>query len=124
MSFDGTQPQPTQNISSGQATILNNFAFLANTAGNSTTGYYKFPNGLIMQWGSILNVTSGNQSQNFPTTFPNNCFNVQLTASNDSSGTKWISLNQMGVGGAFTKILFNYRVSTAGQDLYWFAIGN
>src|SRR3990167_975251 len=59
--WNSTQPLPGQNISSGQGTILNNFQFLGESAGNSANGYYKLPNGLILNWGniSLVNTTAG-----------------------------------------------------------------
>ena len=46
-------------------------------------GYYKFPNGLIMQWGvgnwitAVMNQSS--ETYNFPIPFPHKCLSVNLT---------------------------------------------
>ena len=45
-------------------------------------GYAKFGNGLIIQWGitPTLNAASEDEfTQNFPITFPNNCFSVVMS---------------------------------------------
>lgn len=115
-------PQATDLISNSQAQILGNFQFLGSTAGNAATGYYYMPNGLLMQWGVSAALGVGNQVINFPVAFTTP-YIVTLGTSNDSSGTKWISLNQTRGGGAIHTTDFGVRVSTAGQDLYWFAIG-
>lgn len=75
MPWNNSQPSPTQNISTGQATILNNFQFLGNTStltgqtatgtpgtATSTGGYFVFPNGMIVQFFTITN--GGNVANN------------------------------------------------------------
>ena len=58
----------------------------------SESGWCRFPNGLILQWGSITLVSTGNNQsgvQNFPIPFPNNCFQVICgsTAGNIGGGS-------------------------------------
>lgn len=60
------------------ATALTNLGFAGQSL--SANGYYKLPNGLIMQWGTYGNTPSG--TQNFPVAYPNSCFVVELTATN------------------------------------------
>lgn len=76
MPWNNSQPSPTQNISTGQTTLLNNMQFLGNTSTltgqtatgspgscTSTGGYFTFPNGMIVQFFTITNggnVANGN----------------------------------------------------------------
>jgi len=87
MSFDTTQPQPTQNISSGQATILSNFQYLGSTTGNTNpTGYYKLPNGLIVNWGRIDITTVGNKTQSYAQAYTTIVYNLQFSLGYVSAG--------------------------------------
>lgn len=79
-------PQSTDLISNSQAQILGNFQFLGSTTGNVTPGFYKFPNGLILQWGSIIFNTSGNKSQNYAVAFTTQVFNLQFSLGWTSAG--------------------------------------
>lgn len=56
--WNATQPSPSQLISDGQATILNNFSFLNYAGGSAFPGYVMLPNGLIFQWGNTGALTA------------------------------------------------------------------
>lgn len=87
MTFDSSQPQPTQNISSGQATILNNFAFLASTTGRTTNGYYDLPNGVTIQWGITGTTINAGLSAELPfnKAFSAAAYNVIITEIKNST---------------------------------------
>ena len=58
-------------------------------------GYYKFPNGLIMQWGFISIENTSTTSVNFPIKFPNKVLQVLVSpvgplGANHSDGTQWL----------------------------------
>lgn len=79
MSFLPNIPQPGDNISVSQGNILSNFQYLGTTTGNTTSGYYKLPNGLIIQWGqtSISGATSRNIS--FSQVYVSAVYSIQVT---------------------------------------------
>ena len=55
----------------------------------ASKGYVKFKNGLIVQWGNTGTIFPKNDEQakdvTFSTSFPNNCFTVQLTVRNQNA---------------------------------------
>lgn len=73
------------------ATALTNLGF----AGQSLTanGYYKFPNGFIVQWGAI---TEGGVT--FPIAFPHACLSVAATAQDSGNYATWLSGNPSTTG--------------------------
>lgn len=81
VTWNSTQPITTQNISTGQSTIKNNFDFFSNAsgngAGNSTKGFFQCPNGLIFQWGMTGGLTVGNSTYIFNGTTAANSVNIQ-----------------------------------------------
>jgi hypothetical protein len=97
-------------------------------AGNSSiggAGYYEFPGGLIIQWGtSTTGGTFNSGTVTFPVAFPNNVFSI--TATVESSGTNgylvqtssWSSTGFVNTG---------YQVASPGAvsvTFAWVAIGN
>lgn len=70
------------------ATALTNLGFAGSSL--ATNGYYKLPDGLIIQWGSAT-AGSGAQAINFPITFPNAVFQVVRTniTSNAGASVNW-----------------------------------
>ncbi len=125
MAYTNNIPAANDNISTSQSQIQGNFQFLADTTGNvQNPGFYKLPNGICIQWGTEFAVASGNQSKTFPIAYTTT-YMVQISEINNSSGTKWISLNQGAGSGGFpwSATQFFYRVSASGQDIAWLAIG-
>ena len=51
-------------------------------------GYYKFPNGLIMQWGNVYNLPyhDTNIKTYFPISFPHKCFSISSSRTYDIRG--------------------------------------
>ena len=92
------------------------------TPSAATNGYTFIPGGIILQWGFIPN-PARTATQNFNITFPNACFNVQLTTRTDEGGIQgfWIDDD---VSNPINATRFAYTGSSPSlQGLYWFAIG-
>ena len=106
MAWINNQPSPTQNISNGQSTILNNFQFLGDSSTRSgqtatssdgitsTGGYYKLPNGLIIQY-FITDSTSDNKKVQFLTNFtnPSSVLCIQCTPCVNASSAGSVSVD-------------------------------
>lgn len=127
--FNGSQPQPTQNISSGQATILNNFEFLADTTGNATNGFIQFPNGIIVQWCTYTTSITGGAAPlsltftgiGMQAAFPNNCFIViPIYRSNSSPNKGAACISNVNL----TRTGFDLTSDSSSQGMYFVAIGN
>ena len=90
---------------------------------NGTDGYYKMPNGMIMQWGSVSNVANGSSKKvTFPKVFINTCFNVQLTG--NYSGSQGYALNITALSKeGFTVHKWHVNGGSATDTIYYFAIG-
>jgi len=80
-------PQSTDLISNSQAQILANFQFLGDTTGNAAAGYYKLPNGLIVNWGNVSFTTSGTKTINYAQAYTTTVYCVQFSLSFASSGS-------------------------------------
>lgn len=106
------------------ATALGNLGF----AGQSLTanGYYKLPNGFILQWGVIgpRTMFQGDISLTFPIAFPTDCFGVFpiFGYSTYTNGSFGVYLDSKSTTGAVFQ-------EDSGQDtiynayIYWLAIG-
>jgi hypothetical protein len=91
-------------------------------AGNKSiaaNGYYKFPGGLIVQWGQITLGGSATGTVTFPTNFQNSCdsmivtYNTSAPPGNAATATP-ISASQAVVANG----------SSAGQTIFWIAFGH
>lgn len=81
----------------------------------SGSGYTRFTDGLIIQWGS----SSSNSSVSFPLTFPNNCFSVV----NMIYGTGfWDSENLQ--GGNFSTSGYSNKMQNKNRSVRYIAVGN
>lgn len=80
-------------------------------------GWTKLPNGLILQWGTVKNTTTGNGVNiNFPTTFtatPLAVLTTDITA----------DLNQKTNINGYNSAIFNYVSKVAAKSFFWVAIG-
>lgn len=100
-----------------QLTFFGNYTIAA-------SGLTYLPGAAILQWFTVL-VTGNTTSQTitFPTAFPNNCFNINLTP--EISGTGDDDTDLYIVGGTITKTDFAVRNSTgANYTMHVQAIGN
>jgi hypothetical protein len=65
-------------VYSNNASISSNTGLTLGTASKAANGYSYLPNGLLMQWGTVLaNTTVGNAT--FPIAFPSACQSVQMS---------------------------------------------
>lgn len=55
----------------------------------SANGYVKFANGLILQWGQALSSQSHSTKNNFPISFPSECYSVVLTPAWRAGNSNW-----------------------------------
>lgn len=140
-------PQPSDTIITGNGTSLTTLVFAAGDsaifesngatqwyltggslamkyAGNqagvaASSGYVKFPSGIILQWGNGTTTSSGATTPTFPLPFPNACLNVvagpQATGVGSMPNFGWQLVN---------KTTFNIYGSTTGAINYsYYAIG-
>ena len=128
--FNNIIPQPNDNISTSQAQILGNFQFLGDTTGNTVSpnpGFYKLPNGLIMQWGliSVSNATPGTPIS-FATNFSVGIYSIQMTIQKNSSTGQGGSTRSVYVhpgSESITGFTAQLVSTDASNPVYWFVIG-
>lgn len=121
-------PAATDLISSSQSEIQENFQFLGDTAGNAVSGYYKLPNGLILNWGNQGPAgwsASGSDflspAQTFSLAFTTSIYAVYLTPRIDDATSKRFVVD--GVTPP-SNTQFIIRASTLSfSTVYWLAIG-
>jgi hypothetical protein len=95
------------------------------TAGSvspATNGYQVLPSGLILQWGQATVNANSSATIGFNTTFPNACYNIQLTQTLDFNYTG----GPFALGVDTTTNTSNFTVWNNNSGLYgffWFAIG-
>ena len=117
---------PTNTVTSGALLASNNLSDLSSLSTSltnlgfssslNTTGYQKFPGGLIEEWGQASNGSAVSGSFSFPLTFPNAIYTAILTDSiNDNPAIYITALSTSSV--SWTK--GNNSAST----IYWIAIG-
>ncbi len=127
MTFNANIPQPTDLISNSQSDLLANNQFLGNTTGAVANGYYKLPNGLIIQWGSAT-VSNGSPgtSISFNTPFATAVYSIQMTIQKNTSTGQGGSARSAFVNpGSETTTAFTAKLVSgdATNPVYWFAIG-
>ncbi|ELY5224117.1 hypothetical protein SM885_003059 [Yersinia enterocolitica] len=84
----------TKNVGTGVGQIPDMSSFISSFAQN---GYFKFPGGLIIQWGEVTGSTTGTVPANFPIPFPNALVSTALAI--DLIGPSYATLqNQTLVG--------------------------
>lgn len=124
--WNNSQPQPTQNISDGQVTLLNNINFLGDASGVAATGWMKFPNGLIIQWGNTGALIAASNSILFTgvglKVFPTNLFMVLPVIRSSTTATqRTIQISTVGFNVNGFRII-STDVLNSGCD--FLAIGN
>ena len=121
--FSGVPTAPTPALGDNTAKLATtSFVQAAVTQGASLAGngYYKFSNGLILQWGRHGTTASGAQVVPFNIPFPSALYNVQTTnIALGGFGTSAPVINALGLS-SFT---INEGATGAGYDIFWFAIG-
>lgn len=88
----GTPTAPTATVGTNTTQIATTAFVLANSVSTSafirntgSNGYEKFPDGTIIQWGSVVS-TNTNKTVTFPIAFPNACRQVNVGALTSSAG--------------------------------------
>jgi hypothetical protein len=115
--------------SASQAVNLGQFP-----ASIASSGYQKFPNGLILQWGVSGTITTGSNlgyvSGSFPIAFPNNVFGAWGTPNNAGSSS-WVALTVYASSLSTSGFTFTCDNASGGShtitnsvNIVWFAIGN
>lgn len=67
-------------LATSAATSVNQAVNLGQFASSlGVNGYTKLPNGLIIQWGTAVSISSGIATFTFPIAFPNNLFSLEAT---------------------------------------------
>jgi hypothetical protein len=123
MSFLPNIPQPSDNISVSQGNILTNFQYLGATTGNIALGYYKLPNGLIIQWGQTTISSATSRVISFSQTYSTSVFSIQVTriAARPSTNTpNGNYIQDTSITNSGFRIVNDDGISSG---FYWFAIG-
>ncbi len=97
----------------------------------TSSGYQKFPSGLMMQWGSLevtMNSTEISRTITFPQAFANNCINAIACISDPGQGSTTMTSN-VGVK-SFSKTTLDVRLKSTsnyadGQNvtIRWLVLG-
>lgn len=91
------------------------------TGALATSTGYAWTGGILMQWGTTT-ASTGDISVSFPVNFPNNAFNVQVTAIR-AAGTYTTNFAVSNLSTTGFSI-HNANSSATSLAYYWFAIGN
>ena len=104
----------TIEVSSGKLRVKDLGSSLA------TNGYFKFPNGLIIQWGYSA-ASSSTMTVNFPIAFPTACLNVTFgnRKDGDTGGVDMSGALRSAPGTSSMSV----SVYTSNTGFYWMAIG-
>jgi hypothetical protein len=92
------------------------------TGYNAATAGFCWSGGILFQWGTTP-PSSVNLPVNFPITYPNNIFNVQVTAIRASGGSFTTNFSVTGQTTAGFTIV-NANSSATSLAYFWLAIGN
>lgn len=129
MAYQTNIPQATDLISASQSAILGNFQFLGDTTGNVANGFYKLPNGLIINWGEITTIKTGlgiagSNSVTFAQIYSTAVYSVVITeVKNSISSSNVLHLQtEAGLSG-FTILAFGGTAPNFDTKAYWLAIG-
>lgn len=91
------------------------------TPSKTTNGYTFLPGGLIIQWGTGTNISSGSNIT-FPITFPTACLNVQATIKD--TGNRQFVYTSAYTTSKFTVALLDSSGSAETGTFTWLAIGS
>lgn len=89
------------------------------TYSKGTNGYYKFANGLIIQWGTSPSGTGSSPTITMPTSFTStSSYSVVTTANGTSAGANWYCQAHITAANKFT-----INKDGDNRSVYWHAIG-
>ena len=92
----------------------------------SQNGYYKFPDGFLIQWGYFSGGTANNQSINFPLSFKS-CFSLAFSSTTDNTNNSIWSVNYAAIYASYFTVYRRYpdagTIANSSQSFRWIAIG-
>ncbi|HFY0590424.1 TPA: phage tail protein [Yersinia enterocolitica] len=106
-----------KSVGTGVNQIPDMSSFISSFAQN---GYFKFPGGLIIQWGEVTGSTTGTVPANFPIPFPNALMSTALAI--DLIGPSYATLQNQTLGGMSVNT-WNSAGNRAALAIRYIAIG-
>lgn len=107
-------------LGAGGYRALSDFTLNSNwAASKSVSGYVKFPNGFIIQWGEAYIGANSTGHKSFPIAFPTACISVQVT--HKTTATNW---DKVCVAGNYTRTSCTIaNCETVNSMVNWMALG-
>ena len=107
-------------LGAGGYKALSDFTLNSNwAASKDTSGYVKFPNGFIIQWGEVYIGANSTGHRSFPIAFPTACISVQVT--HKTTATNW---DKVCVAGNYTRTSYTIaNCETVNSMINWMALG-
>lgn len=107
-------------LGAGGYRALSDFTLNSNwAASKDVSGYVKFPNGFIIQWGEAYVGANSTGHKSFPIAFPTACISVQVT--HKSTATNW---DKVCVAGNYTRTSCTIaNGETVNSMINWMALG-
>nr|DAU49367.1 MAG TPA: tail protein [Caudoviricetes sp.] len=107
-------------LGAGGYKALSDFTLNSNwAASKSISGYVKFPNGFIIQWGEVYMGANSTVRKSFPIAFPTACISVQVT--HKTTATNW---DKVCMAGNYTRTSCTIaNCETVNSMINWMALG-
>lgn len=107
-------------LGAGGYRALSDFTLNSNwAASKDVSGYVKFPNGFIIQWGEAYVGANSTRYKSFPIAFPTACISVQVT--HKTTATNW---DKVCVAGNYTRTSCTIaNGETVNSMINWMALG-
>lgn len=107
-------------LGAGGYRALSDFTLNSNwAASKDVSGYVKFPNGFIIQWGEAYVGANSTGYKSFPIAFPTACISVQVT--HKTTATNW---DKVCVAGRYTRTSCTIaNCETVNSMINWMALG-
>lgn len=107
-------------LGAGGYRALSDFTLNSNwAASKDVSGYVKFPNGFIIQWGEVYIGANTAVYKSFPIAFPTACISVQVT--HKTTATNW---DKVCVAGKYTRTSCTIsNCETVNSMINWMALG-
>ena len=107
-------------LGAGGYRALSDFTLNSNwAASKDASGYVKFPNGFIIQWGEAYIGANATRYRSFPIAFPTACISVQVT--HRTTATNW---DKVCVAGNYTRTSCTIaNCETVNSMINWMALG-
>lgn len=107
-------------LGAGGYRALSDFTLNSNwAASKDISGYVKFPNGFIIQWGEVYIGANSTRYRSFPIAFPTACISVQVT--HKTTATNW---DKVCVAGNYTRTSCTIaNCETVNSMINWMALG-